>query len=251
MPRGFWKFWALLQETSDLPAVKDIFAQMCARSVTRICSEKDRNELSFGCYSVGFFGRITLHNHARSKTVVALLSARGKYTRISLCNVNAWRLVGLCTRESATGRLSRSQDLLLNTFANPLVSRPRFSSCSVGSYFAGFQGYLFSSMSKESNTHKVKDMGKLLLLPAEVSDLAEILEGQRLAFSDPVEPFFFALFPETERNENFDQQVKRTEAWWTGDPSAKYMKVVDEETGEELSHTHTWHIAFQTSCVLT
>lgn len=106
-------------------------------------------------------------------------------------------------------------------------------------------------MSKESNTHKVKDMGKLLLLPAEVSDLAEILEGQRLAFSDPVEPFFFALFPETERNENFDQQVKRTEAWWTGDPSAKYMKVVDEETGEELSHTHTWHIAFQTSCVLT
>ncbi|KAG4432033.1 hypothetical protein IFR05_012472 [Cadophora sp. M221] len=78
-------------------------------------------------------------------------------------------------------------------------------------------------------------MGKLLLLPAEVSDLAEILEGQRLAFSDPVEPFFFALFPETERKERFEEQVKRTEAWWTGDPSAKYMKVVDEETGKIIS----------------
>ncbi|KAH6707653.1 hypothetical protein DL95DRAFT_438796 [Leptodontidium sp. 2 PMI_412] len=78
-------------------------------------------------------------------------------------------------------------------------------------------------------------MGRLLLLPAEVSDLAEILEGQRLAFSDPVEPFFFALFPETEREERFEEQVKRTEAWWLGDPSAKYMKVVDEETGKIIS----------------
>ncbi|KAK0117716.1 hypothetical protein ONS95_012045 [Cadophora gregata] len=78
-------------------------------------------------------------------------------------------------------------------------------------------------------------MGKLLLLPAEVADLPKILEGQRLAFSDPVEPFFFALFPETERKANFEQQVKRTEAWWTGDPSAKYMKVVDEETGQIIS----------------
>ncbi|XMA10068.1 hypothetical protein WAI453_002859 [Rhynchosporium graminicola] len=78
-------------------------------------------------------------------------------------------------------------------------------------------------------------MGKLSLLPAEVSDLTEILTGQRLAFSNPVEPFFFALFPETERVENFEAQVKRTEAWWTGDPSAKYMKVVDDETGQIIS----------------
>ncbi|KAL2062996.1 hypothetical protein VTL71DRAFT_6068 [Oculimacula yallundae] len=78
-------------------------------------------------------------------------------------------------------------------------------------------------------------MGKLLLLPAKVSDLAEILTGQRLAFSDPVEPFFFALFPETEREENFEQQVKRAEAWWVEDPSATYMKVVDEETGQIIS----------------
>ncbi|KAH7323731.1 acyl-CoA N-acyltransferase [Rhexocercosporidium sp. MPI-PUGE-AT-0058] len=78
-------------------------------------------------------------------------------------------------------------------------------------------------------------MGKLMLLPAEVSDLPEILEGQRLAFSDPVEPFFFALFPETEKKENFEQQVKRTETWWVSDPSAKYMKVVDEETGKIVS----------------
>lgn len=77
-------------------------------------------------------------------------------------------------------------------------------------------------------------MGKLLLLPAEIADLAEILEGQRLAFSNPVEPFFFALFPESEREERFEEQVKRTEAWWTGDPSVKYMKVVDKETGGHI-----------------
>lgn len=75
-------------------------------------------------------------------------------------------------------------------------------------------------------------MGNLALVPVEESDLPEIVEGQRLAFSDPIEPFWFILFPEKEREENFDAQVKRTLAWWKGDPSARFMKVVDEETGK-------------------
>lgn len=77
-------------------------------------------------------------------------------------------------------------------------------------------------------------MGKLVLLPVEESDIPEIVEGQRLAFSDPVEPFWFILFPEKEREDSFDAQVKRTLAWWKSDPSARYMKVVDEETGKSF-----------------
>lgn len=79
-------------------------------------------------------------------------------------------------------------------------------------------------------------MGKLVLLPAEHSDADEILAGQLAAFSKPVEPFFDILFPEavTEKKE---LAVKRTLDWWLGDESARYMKVVDEESGEFVCST--------------
>jgi len=71
-------------------------------------------------------------------------------------------------------------------------------------------------------------MGELRLLDCEPSDAAEILAGQFAAFSAPYEPFFFVLFPETEERE---RALKRMLEQWTGDASARYVKVVDE-TGE-------------------
>ena len=76
-------------------------------------------------------------------------------------------------------------------------------------------------------------MGDFRLLPCEPSDAAEILAGQFAAFSSPYEPFFFVLFPETEERE---RAVKRTIDWWVGDESARYVKVVDDETSKEQFH---------------
>jgi hypothetical protein len=42
------------------------------------------------------------------------------------------------------------------------------------------------------------------------------------------EPFFFVLFPEHEGRE---KAVRRMTNWWLGDPTARYMKVVDTESG--------------------
>ncbi|KAF8867266.1 hypothetical protein BDZ45DRAFT_609538 [Acephala macrosclerotiorum] len=75
-------------------------------------------------------------------------------------------------------------------------------------------------------------MGNLKLLPCEPEDTAEILAGQFAAFSNPHEPFFFVLFPEDEGRE---RAVKRTLDWWLGDKTARYMKVVDEESGAIVS----------------
>ena len=72
-------------------------------------------------------------------------------------------------------------------------------------------------------------MGNLRLLPCDPSDAPEILAGQFAAFGDPHEEFFFVLFPKDEARE---KAVKRMVDWWLGDESAKYMKVVDEETGK-------------------
>jgi hypothetical protein len=72
-------------------------------------------------------------------------------------------------------------------------------------------------------------MGELKLLPCSHSDAAEILEGQFAAFSDPHEEFFFCLFP---KEEDREVAVKRAVEWWVGDESARYMKVVDVESGE-------------------
>lgn len=72
-------------------------------------------------------------------------------------------------------------------------------------------------------------MGELRLLDCEPSDAAEILAGQFAAFGTPYEPFFFVLFPETEERE---RAVKRTLELWIGEKSARYVKVVDVETGE-------------------
>ena len=72
-------------------------------------------------------------------------------------------------------------------------------------------------------------MGELKLLPCSLSDAAEILEGQFAAFSNPHEEFFFCLFP---KGEDREVAVKRVVEWWVGDESARYMKVVDVESGE-------------------
>lgn len=72
-------------------------------------------------------------------------------------------------------------------------------------------------------------MGNLKLLPCQPEDAAEILAGQLAAFSNPPEPFFFVLFPENEAKEKAE---KRTLDWWLGDTTARYMKVVDEESGK-------------------
>lgn len=74
-------------------------------------------------------------------------------------------------------------------------------------------------------------MGELRLLDCEPLDAAEILVGQFAAFSTPHEPFFFVLFPESEERE---RAVKRMLELWMGDKSARYVKVVDVETGEQM-----------------
>ena len=76
------------------------------------------------------------------------------------------------------------------------------------------------------------EMGELQLLPCSHSDAAEILEGQFAAFSNPHEEFFFCLFP---KEEDREVAVKMTLEWWVEDESARYMKVVDVESGEFAS----------------
>ncbi|TGO51132.1 hypothetical protein BCON_0168g00170 [Botryotinia convoluta] len=57
-----------------------------------------------------------------------------------------------------------------------------------------------------------------------LTDAPAILAQQIAAFSNPHEPFFFVLFPETEERE---KAVKRLVDNWVGDERAKYVKVVD------------------------
>ncbi|KAM0153692.1 hypothetical protein ACHAPG_006958 [Botrytis cinerea] len=65
----------------------------------------------------------------------------------------------------------------------------------------------------------------LQLLPCDpLVDSPAILAQQIAAFSNPHEPFFFVLFPETEEKE---KAVKRLVDNWVGDEKAKYVKVVD------------------------
>lgn len=70
--------------------------------------------------------------------------------------------------------------------------------------------------------------GKLKLLPAEHSDTQEILEMQLAAFRNPREPYIDILFP---HDEPLEKAVKRTLDFWLADPSATYLKVIDEDTG--------------------
>lgn len=83
-------------------------------------------------------------------------------------------------------------------------------------------------------------MGNLKLLACQREDAYEILMGQLAAFSNPREPFFFILFPEHETRE---KAVNRMLEWWLGDKNARYMKVVDEESGKcdflQICHTHS------------
>ncbi|KAF7951745.1 hypothetical protein EAE96_007044 [Botrytis aclada] len=67
----------------------------------------------------------------------------------------------------------------------------------------------------------------LRLLPCgPLADGPAILAQQIAAFSDPREPFFFVLFPETEERE---KAVRRLVDNWVGDEKAKYVKVIDQD----------------------
>ncbi|KAE9362923.1 hypothetical protein N431DRAFT_357855 [Stipitochalara longipes BDJ] len=72
----------------------------------------------------------------------------------------------------------------------------------------------------------------LQLLEAEPSDALEILEMHMAAFTDPYEAVFFQWFP---KEEDRDKSVKRMVDWWLGDPTTKYIKVVDGDTGKIVS----------------
>ncbi|RFU29815.1 hypothetical protein B7463_g6520, partial [Scytalidium lignicola] len=77
-----------------------------------------------------------------------------------------------------------------------------------------------------------KGKGGIKLLPAEHSDMQEILEMHLLAFRNPLEPFINVLYP---LDEPIEQAAKRALDSWVGNPSSTYMKVVDEETGKIIS----------------
>ncbi|KAM0150441.1 hypothetical protein ACHAQE_008942 [Botrytis cinerea] len=78
----------------------------------------------------------------------------------------------------------------------------------------------------------------LQLLPCDpLVDSPAILAQQIAAFSNPHEPFFFVLFPETEEKE---KAVKRLVDNWVGDEKAKYVKVVDGDVLDILT-THPSH----------
>lgn len=77
-------------------------------------------------------------------------------------------------------------------------------------------------------------MGKLKLFPVEPSDAAEILALQFAAFGDQ-EPFWEVLFPLSEAREH---AILRFLDGWLGDKSAKYVKVIDEESGVFLSFSY-------------
>ncbi|PQE11077.1 hypothetical protein CJF31_00000827 [Rutstroemia sp. NJR-2017a BVV2] len=79
---------------------------------------------------------------------------------------------------------------------------------------------------KSSNATPKPKSSNLRLLPCDpLIDGPEILSQQIAAFSNPVEPFFFVLYPPTEK---FENAVKRTVDRWLADAGAKYVKVVDE-----------------------
>ncbi|KAB8289629.1 hypothetical protein EYC80_010543 [Monilinia laxa] len=74
---------------------------------------------------------------------------------------------------------------------------------------------------------KSKPKPNLRLLPCDpLVDGPALLAQQIAAFSNPHEPFFFVLFPETEERE---KAVKRFVSIWLSDKNAKYVKIVNEE----------------------
>ncbi|CAD6446526.1 2488cd33-e6a8-49a4-968a-2870a04c78cf [Sclerotinia trifoliorum] len=77
------------------------------------------------------------------------------------------------------------------------------------------------------STPKSKPTSNFRVLPCDPKlDGPAILTQQTAAFSDPREPFFFVLFPETEETE---KAVRRLVDIWLGDEKARYVKVVNEE----------------------
>ncbi|KAA8566864.1 hypothetical protein EYC84_009963 [Monilinia fructicola] len=72
-----------------------------------------------------------------------------------------------------------------------------------------------------------KPKANLRLLPCDpLVDGPALLAQQIAAFSNPREPFFFVLFPETEERE---KAVRRLVDIWVSDEKAKYVKIIDEK----------------------
>ncbi|KAM3085990.1 hypothetical protein ACMFMG_003040 [Clarireedia jacksonii] len=83
-----------------------------------------------------------------------------------------------------------------------------------------------TSLPSSNDTPKHKS-SNLRLLPCDpLIDGPAILSLHIAAFSNPVEPFFFVLYPPTEE---FENAVKRTVDRWLADEGAKYVKVVNEK----------------------
>ncbi|KAJ8061241.1 hypothetical protein OCU04_010311 [Sclerotinia nivalis] len=77
------------------------------------------------------------------------------------------------------------------------------------------------------STPKSKPTSNLRVLPCDPKlDGPALLAQQIAAFSNPREPFFFVLFPETEERE---RAVRRLVDIWLEDEKARYVKVVDGE----------------------
>lgn len=88
-----------------------------------------------------------------------------------------------------------------------------------------------------------KPKANLRLLPCDpLVDGPALLAQQIAAFSNPREPFFFVLFPETEERE---KAVRRLVDIWVSDEKAKYVKIIDEKGMSNRSYSPT-----QASCVL-
>jgi hypothetical protein len=75
---------------------------------------------------------------------------------------------------------------------------------------------------------ETKTENTLLLFTALPPDAPEILALFTLAFSDPIEPMFFVLFP---REEDKSRAVERM---W-GEEDARWVKIVDSSTGKYTS----------------
>jgi hypothetical protein len=83
------------------------------------------------------------------------------------------------------------------------------------------------------NASRKPKSSNLRLLPCDpLIDAPAILSQQIAAFSNPVEPFFFLLYPSTEK---FEDAVKRSVDRWLADAEAKYVKVIDERGECDIS----------------
>jgi hypothetical protein len=75
----------------------------------------------------------------------------------------------------------------------------------------------------------INRMGDLELVPCTPSDTSDILDGEIAAFSNPYEPFFFVLFPESESKA---RAMERIQDSWPRDETERWMKVVDTKTSK-------------------